>query len=972
MQPLHGFELLRDEHIDEINSRVRLYRHLISGAELLTMNNDDENKVFGITFRTPPPDSSGVAHIMEHSVLCGSRKYPLREPFVELIKGSLNTFLNAFTYPDKTCYPVASQNLQDFYNLVDVYLDAVFYPNLTENTLRQEGWHYDIEDPAGKLTYKGVVYNEMKGAYSSPDSYLSEMVQQRTYPDTCYGINSGGDPQVIPQLTYAQFIDFHRRYYHPANARIFVYGDDPEEKRLELLDAYLKDFPRIEVDSSVGLQAPFPAPAEASLPYEVSEDEQNPKALVAVGWALAEGYRDPQLSLGLAILGHILTGTPASPLRKTLIDSGLGEDLTGAGLDGNFRQIHYQIGLKGVAAENTRQVEALILQTLRDLAKEGIERDTVLASLNTVEFRLRERNTGGFPRGLAVMLDALETWLYDGDLYQALRIDPQLAEIRRRVEAGESFFENLLERWFVQNPHRITLTLLPDGQLAQNRAAEEEARLAKIQAGLSEAEIQQAVEQTATLRRLQETPDSPEALATIPVLGLQDLEREIRRVPTRAGGAPNILIHELFTNGIVYVDLAFNLRGLPQRLLGYLPLFSRALMETGTKDLSFISLTQQIGQKTGGIRPQLFFSAKWKDAQPAAELLLRGKAMTAQSRDLFTLLADILLNSRLDNRERFTQMLLEDRASLEASLTTLGHRFVGTRARAHFTQAGWLSDLTSGIGQLFFLRELEARLQNADAWQAVSADLAEMRRLLIRSGNLLANLTVSAEDGPASESVLAEFMAKLPSGKSSAQVWVAPVLPAAEGLSLPTQVNFVGKALDLYAAGYAASGASGAVMKYLSTTWLWEKVRVQGGAYGGLGSFDPYSGILTLMSYRDPNLLKTLEIYDRTAQFLQELELSQPELEKAIIGAIGDLDAYQFPDAKGFNALVRSLIGIDDVWRQEYRDALLATTLKDFRALGNALSGMREQGRVAVLASPAALEAAAHETNDAITIRKVL
>ena len=412
MTHTHGFELLREEAIEELNAVGRFYRHIKTGAEVLTIQNDDENKVFGITFRTPPPDSSGVAHIMEHSVLCGSRKYAVREPFVELMKGSLNTFLNAMTYPDKTTYPVASANLQDFYNLVDVYLDAVLFPNLTPSTLMQEGWHYEVEED-GSLSYKGVVFNEMKGAYSSPDGVLDEVSQHAVFPEAVYGFDSGGDPAAIPGLTWEQFEGFHRRFYHPSNARIFFYGDDPEERRLEKLAEFLGEFDWQAVDSQIAPQTRFAQPRRLVQGYEAAEDEN--KRMLTVNWMLPEALKSPQGMVELAVLERALTGTPADPLYRALIESGLGEDLTGRGLDTGLRQPFFSVGLKGVNAQDTDAVEALILDTLRRLAQEGFDAETVGAALNSVEFALRENNTGSYPRGLAVMLRAMDLWLYGED-----------------------------------------------------------------------------------------------------------------------------------------------------------------------------------------------------------------------------------------------------------------------------------------------------------------------------------------------------------------------------------------------------------------------------------------------------------------------------------------------------------------------------------------------------------------------------
>ncbi len=969
MSGLHGFELLREERIPEFNSLGRLYRHVQTGAELLSLINDDENKVFGITFRTPVAESTGLPHILEHSVLCGSRKYPVKEPFIELAKGSLNTFLNAMTYPDKTCYPVASQNLQDFYNLIDVYLDAVFYPLLTPNTLKQEGWHYELNRPEDALSYKGVVFNEMKGAYSSPEDVLDQESQARLYPDTIYAADSGGDPAHIPDLTYERFKEFHRAFYHPSNARIYFYGDDDPERRLELLDAYLRDFSRTETASQVPLQPRFDSPRRAVSAYETSGEET--RAFVTVSWLFPEAP-DAGLAIGLTVLDHILTGTPASPLRKALIDSGLGEDLAGRGLDLGYRQPRYTTGMKGVQRENTAAVERLILETLERLAREGIDPDTVTASLNTVEFQLRELNTGRFPRGLALMLSALETWLYGGDPFEGLRIDAPLQALKTRLAQGEAYFERLLREYLVENPHRSTVILEPDAALAERRASAERERLAQARAAMSPAELEAVIAETHELQRLQETPDAPEALATIPALKLSDLERQARRIPTEViePGPATILYHELFTNNIFYLDVGFDLHRLPGEWLPYIPLFSRALTETGTREQTFVQLLQRIGRSTGGIRPSTLLSAVMGRKEAAAWLFLRAKAMLPQAGELLSILRDVLGGARLDDRERFRQMALEEKAAMEAGLARAGHRLVNQRLRAHFGEAGWAAEQTGGVSYLFFLRGLLEQIEKD--WPSVQAQLEEIRTRLIGRAGLVANVTLDAPGWNQVRGPLEEFLAGLPGGGARREAWQPGALPAVEGLAIPSQVNFVGKGGDLYAAGYRLDGSILAIQNYLGTTWMWDQVRVQGGAYGGFFVFEQNSGVVTYLSYRDPNLVNTLKVYDQTPGFLRGVKLPESELTKAIIGAVGELDAYLLPDAKGYTALVRHLVGITDEWRQAFREQLLDTQESDFHALADALEAVAQEGKVAVIGSAEALRAAGEELGGQMAVQQVL
>ncbi len=964
----HGFTLLRDQSIPEINTRARIWRHDRTGAQLISMENDDENKVFGIVFATPTSDSTGLPHILEHAVLCGSRKYPVKDPFVQLAKGSLNTFLNAFTYPDKTCYPVASQNLQDFYNLIDVYLDAVFYPRITPDVLEQEGWHYELEDLAAPLIYKGVVFNEMKGAYSSPDNLLGRHSERSLFPDTIYGNDAGGDPRVIPDLTYEAFKRFHETYYHPSNARIWFYGDDDPDERLRLVDAFITGFAAAPVRAEMPLQPRFTAPRSLRVPYDPGEEH---KGMVTVNWLLAENSSS-ETTLALSILGYILVGTPASPLRKALIDSGLGEDLTGGGLDDQVREMYFSTGLKGIDPDSADTVAALIMDTLAALARDGIEADMVAAALNTVEFRLREFNTGGFPRGLAMMLSALSTWLYDADPLAPLAFEAPLAAIKARLAAGERYFEGLIADFLLNNPHRTTVLLEPEPGLGDKLDAEEQARLAAARAAMSDELLRAVIANTQRLKLLQETPDTPEALATIPTLKLADLDKTNKLIPLAemtAGGVP-VLYHDLFTNGIAYVDVGLNLRALPQEYLPYVSLFSRALLEIGTETEDYVTLAKRIGRKTGGIRPASLTSTVVGRPETAAWLFLRGKGTMAQTADLLDILRDVLLTANFDNRERFRQMLLEEKAGEEAGLVPAGHRVVHARLRAQFTEADWAAEQMGGISYLLFLRALAEKVETD--WPAVVAALDDIRRHLLNRTTMVCNVTLDADNWARFQPQLAGFMASLPTGSGDLAIWQRTAVAANEGLTIPAQVNYVAKGANLYDLGYTLHGSALVITSYLGMSYLWEKIRVQGGAYGGFAVFDRHSGVFDFLSYRDPNLLATLDSYDGAARFLRELDVSRDEVTKGIIGTIGSMDAYQLPDAKGYTSMARHLTGVTDADRQRLRDEVLATTADHFRQFGDVLAAVNQAGHVVVMGSKDAVEEANAQRAGFLKVTKVL
>ncbi|MBX3015041.1 MAG: insulinase family protein [Caldilineaceae bacterium] len=972
MNIIHGFELCGEETIAELQTVARTYRHVQTGAALISMINHDENKVFGIAFRTPPTDSTGIAHIMEHAVLGGSQKYPLKEPFVQLIKGSLKTFLNAMTYPDKTVYPVASTNTQDFYNLVDVYLDAVFHPLITPNHLAQEGWHYELEKTDAPLTFKGVVYNEMKGAYSSPDSLLYRQSSRSLFPDNAYGFDSGGDPAEIPNLTYAQFAHFHATYYHPSNARIFFYGDDDPTERLRLLDAQLRQFQPIAVNGIVALQPPFAAPKTFVYPYGADAAATTPqKSMVQLNWLLPEGD-DPDLMMGLSILSYALLGMAASPLRKRLMDTGLGEDVTGGGLSTGRRQMTFAVGLKGVEPAAVDQVEPLILAALTDLAQTGLTNDMVEAALNTMEFSLRENNTGSYPRGLSLFFRMLTTWLYEHDPLMLLRYEAPLAKLKARLQTDSRYWQSLIQHYLLDNPHRTTVTLTPDVTYNQQLEAAEKERLAQARSQMDTEALQQVMTTAQTLKAFQEREDPPEALAALPMLTLHDLEPKVKTIPNEVSalGDGQLLYHDLFTNGILYLTLGFNLHALRQDLLPYIHLFGRALTEMGTDKEDFVELQQRIGRKTGGIGHSVLLGESRHQPETNAWFLVSGKSTVAQTPDLLAILRDILLTVKLDDRERFRQIVLKAKARNESGLIPSGHSVVSGRLRAAFTEADWLDEEMGGINYLFFLRRLATEVESD--WPAVLHKLEEVRRALLNRTGMICNVTLDRENWRQVQPQVAEFVARLPAAVQPHPLWTPTFDRSHEGLVVAAQVNYVGKGANLYELGYQYHGSSSVITNFIRTSWLWDKIRMQGGAYGAYCTFGRQSGVLTFLSYRDPNLLNTLAVYDQTAQILRNTQLSAQELTRNIIGSIGAMDGYQLPDAKGYTAMVRHLLGESDAERQQIRDEVLRTTLADFRTFADVLDAAKQQGSVVVMGPQSALEAVNAERPGWLRLTKVM
>lgn len=956
-----SFTLIKEQQIPEINSLVQLYEHKRTGARLLSVINDDENKVFSINFRTTPKDSTGVAHILEHSVLNGSEKYPVKEPFVELLKGSLATFVNAFTYPDKTCYPVASQNEKDFYNLIDVYIDAVFHPLISEQTFMQEGWHYEINSPSEPLTYKGVVFNEMKGAYSSPDNLLAKVIIETLFPKHIYGVDSGGTPSEITDLTYENFRAFWETYYHPSNSFIFFYGNDDPDKRLKLMEGYLKPFKKKKVKSAVPLAKPFKKPKKIEYSYIASEGENlDKKHYLTVNWKLPD-TSDPTLNLSFQILAHALIGTPASPLKKALTDSGLGEDLAGIGLESELREMIFSAGLKGTRARNAKKIETLIIETLEALVRDGIDPDTIAASINTIEFALRENNTGSFPRGIAIMLRSLTTWLHDDDAFKLLAFEAPLNDVKNRLTNDSRYFEKLIQTHLLENNHRTIIRFKPDPELAQRLEAEEKSRLDSARETMSKDDIHKHVENTKKLKVRQETPDSAEDLAKLPVLDLEDLDKHVRTIPIEEIQVQDskVLYHDIFTNGIVYLDLAFDLRAMPQELLPLTEVFARALFEMGTETEDFVKLSQRIGKSTGGIYGSSTTATVQSSRESRAYLMIRGKSTMSQANEMLNILRDVLLTANFDNKERLKQIVLEEKAGVESGLAPAGHRFANMRLRAQFGGTGWITEQTNGISYLFALRELATEIDKK--WSNVLKKLETMRESLINSKTLLCNVTLDAANWKTFQPHLENFIFAMPVKDVELSNFNFEPAIQREGLAIPAQVNYVAKGANLYDHGYELDGSSEVISGYLRMAYLWEKVRVQGGAYGAFAQFNDATGVFSFLSYRDPNVDDTLASYDKAAEFLKTLDdtrLNENELKKAIIAAIGDLDSYQLPDAKGYTSMMRYITGRDDVMRQKYRDEVLSTNGEDFIAFGEVLDKVAKSDAIVVLGSQSALEGA--------------
>lgn len=689
-----GFRLDRIERIDEINGTAYEMKHEKSGARLIYIDSPDSNKVFNIAFRTTPHNSTGVAHIMEHSVLCGSRKFPLKEPFVELVKGSLNTFLNAMTYPDKTMYPVASKNDKDFHNLMDVYLDAVFYPRVREDAeiVMQEGWHYELEDADDELTYKGVVFNEMKGVYSSPDSVLERQMMRELFPDTTYGVDSGGDPDYITDLTYEEFQEFYRVHYHPSNSYIFLYGDMNIEEQLAFLnDEYLSHFDAIDVHTEVALQAPFTEGKVVSYPYSVgSEEPTDNRTLHSFAYVLPDVT--PEHSLAFEVLTHALLTSPAAPLKQALVKAGIGSDISGYYLD-SIRQPMWTVQATGSNLDKQADLQRIVESTLQELCDKGLDKELLEASLNSIEFALRESDFGGRPIGLAYIIRMMDNWLYDNDPLELLHYEEALANIRKGL-AG-TYFEDLIRHSILNNNHKVLVSIYPERGLQERKDAEVKKHLATVKANMTSEEIEAIVEQTKRLKIRQETPDSDEALASIPLLELSDLNPNIEAVERRESKIGNTTVHFVptFTKGINYVGLYFKLNCLTEEELFYADILSDILGRIDTSERGYEALAKDINMNLGGLSSDITAISKdGKRDEFTPLMIVRAKALHSKLPDLCRLINEVVQKADYSDDQRLTELVQESKAIWDNEAFRRGNSIVSQRVMAQVSAVGKFRD----------------------------------------------------------------------------------------------------------------------------------------------------------------------------------------------------------------------------------------------------------------------------------------
>ncbi|KMQ49916.1 hypothetical protein CHISP_3203 [Chitinispirillum alkaliphilum] len=954
---LSGFSVDRIQKIPEIRSTAYIFTHKKTGAKLIHLFNQDPNNLFSVAFRTPVEDSTGVPHILEHSVLCGSKKFPSKDPFQELLKGSLQTFLNALTYPDKTVYPVSSQVEKDYYNLVDVYCDAVFNPLITESTFYQEGWHFELEEIDKPVSIKGIVYNEMKGVFSQFSTHVSRKTISSLFPDTTYFHESGGDPQFITDLTYEQFREFHSKFYHPSNSFIFLYGNLPSAKTLEFLDRnYLSGFDQLKINSRIKTQPLWKEPKEISYDAPAPKEDDG-TATVVVSWIFGNST-DPVDSLSGSILSHYLLGTESSPLKRALIDSGLGEDIDDfSGFDAELVQSVFAAGLRRSKPENGRKIKELIFSTLEKEVEKGLDKELLEGALRQVEFSRREIAGGYFPYNLKLADRCYRSWIYDGDPLAHLAFEKPLEIIKKQTSEG-GYFEELIRSRLIENPHHLLSVVRASSEMGEKLEFQTEKQARELAADFNENEKIRIRDLTEKLIALQKTPSPPEAVEKIPKLKKSDLPRSERVVPVKEGtcGAVQMLSHPIFTSGIVYLDIGFKMDKIPADLLPFVPIYLELMTRCGAGEYSYEQMSRRIALNTGGIDSSVTCRTKTgTENELFFASFFHGKSLEVRFEDMLKIFDDLFVAPDLSNRKQVKDILFEHRNGMASSVISSGHSYAMTDASAALVRSKYIDEMLGGITQLRFVNEL----LEGDSVDYVIEACKKLHYFIISRNDCVLSLT--AQNPDQFFPVLEKFTEKLPVRTYEKEPVIEEIGREGElkGIEISSAVNFAARAWKIPGKEASDLGNLFLLSRNLSTGYLWDKVRVEGGAYGGMASMSVFHPVFACASYRDPNLKSTLEHFELGLEEVIE-GIGQDKVDQSIVGAIGKIDSPRTPHGQGFAESMNILTGYSLEFRQKIRNSILEATTDSMRnAAQKVLTS--DSWAVTVLGSSAAFDNASKQ-----------
>lgn len=956
---IHGFEFVSSREIPELSGTLHEAVYKKNGAKLLFIDREDTNKTFAIAFKTIPTDDTGVFHIIEHSVLCGSEKYPVKEPFVELLKGSLKTFLNAFTFPDKTMYPVSSRNDKDFLNLVDIYMDAVLHPLAVKKKeiFYQEGWHHELHDKGDELIYKGVVFNEMKGAYSSADEVEMEEMSALLYKDNCYGRDSGGNPVSIPDLTFEDFVASHAKYYHPSNSRIILDGSVDIDKTLALLDSFLSEYDYLEVDSDIPMIAPA-GHVSKTIAYEISAGE-NPegKARVCMGFA-ASDFSDRKTVMALSILSDAIAGTNEAPFKKAILDSGLCEDVNLIAYDG-IQQNSILIELKNVKEENMDKLKALCFDTLRELVANGIDKEALVASHNSLEFRMREQDMATFPAGIAYAISALDTWLYGGDPMDSLSFESDIASLKDALNGN--YYEELVKKIFLESCHSATLYMLPSTMLGEQRVAAEKAKLTLAKANMSDEDLDELIALNEKLEAWQKTPDSEEALKTIPSLSVSDINPTPEKYPSVAyelDGVP-ALFTESASRGITYTSLLFDISDFTKEELCIASLLIELLKNVSTEKSDAITLQNKIKSELGALSFGSLTVSKNSITTPYIQV---GVSCLDSKRDsAVELCGEVMLDSRFDDKSVIEIIVKQIKSQSAEAIAASGHSVAFSRAAAYVSREAAISEYTDGLENYLWIKELDKSFaQRADG---LCSDLAKVAAKIFTKARVTA-----CHSGTRADAYMSKLIEILPEGESFEKgSKIEPLGVRREGIVIPAGISFAAKAANVYSVADRLHGSMGVVRSILSYGYLWNAIRVQGGAYGA-GFIKRNNGNLGYYTYRDPDANRSLGIFDESSAFLRSVAESGEDITNFIIGALGDSDPLITPKVLSALSVASYLRGETYEDRLRARTELISTGKDELLAMAELLDRAFENSGVCVVGGKDKLDACGEKIDVLIEI----
>lgn len=947
---LAEYEILDEHRVEDVQSDGFILRHKKSGARIAILSNNDDNKVFYIGFRTPPEDETGVPHIIEHTTLCGSKKFPVKDPFIELAKGSLNTFLNAMTYPDKTVYPVASCNDQDFKNLMDVYLDAVFNPNITkyEEIFKQEGWHYELTGKDDELKINGVVYNEMKGAYSSPDEVLSSQIYRSLFPDNTYSKDSGGNPEYIPKLTYEAYLDFYHKYYHPSNSYIYLYGDMDVVERLEWLDKeYLSLYDYKKVNSEINKQPAFDEIKNVETQYSITmDDSQENKTYLSYNRVVGDTL-DEMLYQAFDVLDYALVSSPGAPVKQALIDAGIGDDVYGS-YDAGILQPVFSFVAKNANASQADEFESIIENTLKEVVKTGINKEALLAGINSSEFKFREADFGQFPKGLLFGLNCLDSWLFD-DMKPFIHLEclGTFAKLRKAVDTD--YFEKLIQEYLLDNTHGSSVTVKPKRGLGNEREEALAKELSDYKASLSDEEIKKLIEDTEHLKKYQEEPSSDEDLRKLPMLTRADMKKNAMPFSNIEDELLDVKVvrHDIESNGIDYISFLFDAGDFAQSELGYLGFFTNALGLVSTEKYSYTDLANATNIYTGGISTGTASHPDIKDRNNFVfKFEVKLKVLEKNLDKALELMEQMLLSSDFTDTKRLGELVAQIKARLQANLSSSGHLVAAMRSMSSFSRYALYQDELKGIAFYRSICHIEKELSESP--KSVSDKLAAIARKLFARNRMLISFTGNNEAygnaKPSLEKVIAGFN-KMSAVGNQAEVHFNT---AKEAFIDASQIQYVAKTGDFICEGYEYTGALRLLRIILSYDYLWINVRVKGGAYGCMNTF-LRSGESYFVSYRDPNLSDTLDVYDRIPEYIKSFSPDERDMTKYIIGTFSALDTPMNPEAKGSRSLSAYLEGITYEQIQKERNEILNAQPEDIRRLADLVEAVLKKDSICVI-----------------------